>query len=112
MTEQEQAKFWIEKTKKILQEEQRKERILQTFKKTFGFLPDKVDFDFDGLLFAYSEIIPYQDFFIENKKVKIVKFTIRETKKDEKENFFKSVNSYVWKKTIENFEIEITIKTE
>jgi hypothetical protein len=113
MMKQQIAKYWFEKTKLHVKEEERKLEAKRVFFEEFHFEPERLFFA-DKKIVAYARFEP-EDWKIEGKKVIYIEFEIRERKETGNETeyeFKKYSNTYRWTRFTKKHEIKVEIFTE
>ena len=116
MMKQEMAKYWFEKTRMQVKEEERKLEAKRVFFEEFHFEPEGAYFNEFKRLVVYARFEPEKDKWkIEGKKVKYIEFSVSEREGAEKETEYELIKYpkiYKWIKFTRTHEITIEIVVE
>ena len=114
----EAVRFWIQKTKEELRQEEREREVEKMFKLIFGFEPDRMIWSNSGLVARKVVSTIKEEFYIIGYKVWEIEFRLKEVdtinldadwkfNQEEEENRI----FYTWTKRLGKFEACVEIKT-
>lgn len=115
-----EIKYWVDRTKELLQQQQREEEIKYWFRMVFGCNPEHIRWTDKSTVKAFSSISP-TDFYILGLRVWEVTFSLEKNSEyrmlnlqnewefEEEEEDTKIV--YLWKKRVGKFKASVKIKT-
>ena len=120
MDKMEVVKFFIQKTRQEVKQEEREKEVKKWFKSIFGIEPERVVWGEDGSLRARTVVLTKEwEMYILGNKVWEVKFEITELETENQWDFdwvYREVNEenriiYKWEKNVGKFRVCVEIKT-